>query len=120
MARFRGGPRTGGGCVSNGFRVGRPASGMEVPQYLGIGGQHACLRVRNAALGAERLHGRLGVTQTRPRHGRQGNEPAAGSRPEVLACRGTVNQRAWTWSACGPLGPWLTVYSTFWLSARVR
>jgi hypothetical protein len=29
-------------------------------------------------------------------------------------------QAAWTWSACGPLGPWLTVYSTFWFSVRVR
>jgi hypothetical protein len=48
------------------------------------------------------------------------NEPAADPRPQVLACRGTVDQTAWTWSACGPLGPWLAVYSTFWFSARVR
>jgi len=30
------------------------------------------------------------------------------------------DQSAWTWSACGPLAPWLTVYSTFWFSVRVR
>jgi hypothetical protein len=37
---------------------------------------------------------------------------AAGPR---LAALGPVghDQTAWTWSACGPLAPWLTVYSTF-------
>ena len=152
-----GGPRTCGGCLSNRFRAGLPASRVEVAHYLGTGGQQARLRVGNTALGAERLHGRLGLTQTRPRHActacvptaesavnlsfwarspaaanrarislftagaaARGNEPAAGQHLRVRACRGTVNQSAWTWSACGPLGPWLTVYSTFWLSARVR
>jgi hypothetical protein len=70
------GPGTGriwtcGGCVSSRFRAGRLTSRMEVPQHLRIGGQQACLRVRNAVLGAERPHGRLGVTQTGPRHGRE-------------------------------------------------
>jgi hypothetical protein len=109
VARCGGGIWACGGCVSSGFWAGRPASDVQVPRYLHIRSQQACLRVRKAALGAERPHGRLGVTQARPRHGR-----------EQVACRGTVNQSAWTWSACGPLGPWLTVYSTFWLSARVR
>ena len=59
-----------------------------------------------------------GGERDRPAAQRKG--AAAGPHPQVLACRGTVNQSAWTWSACGPLGPWLTVYSTFWLSARVR
>ncbi len=71
MARFSGGTRTCGGCVSSRFRAGRPDGGVEVPQYLRTGGQQACLRVGNAALGAERPHGRLGMTQTRPRHGRE-------------------------------------------------
>ena len=71
MARFGVRLWACGGCASSRFRAGRPASGVQVPQYLSIGGQQACLRVRNAALGAERPHGRLGVTQIRPRHGRE-------------------------------------------------
>jgi hypothetical protein len=67
----QGGTRTCGGCVSSRFRAGRLTSRMEVPQHLRIGGQQACLRVGNAALGAERPHRRLGVTQTRPRHRRE-------------------------------------------------
>ena len=56
----------------------------------------------------------------RPARPPGGRSPAAAAHLQVLAGRGTVNQSAWTWSACGPLGPWLTVYSTFWLSVRVR
>src|SRR5215831_13231683 len=36
-----------GGGVGSRFRAGRPASGVEVAQYLRIGGQQACFRVGN-------------------------------------------------------------------------
>jgi len=60
-----------GGWVSGRSRAHCLASGVQVAQYLRVGGQQACLGVGNAALGAERPHGRLGVPQIRPRHGRE-------------------------------------------------
>jgi len=67
VTRFRGRIWTRGGCVSSRFPAGRPAGGVEVAQYLDIGGQQAGLGVGDAALGAERPHRGLGVTQARPR-----------------------------------------------------
>jgi len=34
----------------------------------------------------------------------------------VLGCP----QTARTCAACGPFGPWVTLYSTFWFSSRLR
>ena len=31
-----------------------------------------------------------------------------------------LRQTARTCAACGPLGPWVTLYSTFWFSSRLR
>ena len=59
-------------------------------------------RVSRAADRAQR-EVRQDVVQARPRAGLHGRRQIA------RAC-----------SACGPLGPWLAVYSTFWPSSRVR
>jgi hypothetical protein len=55
-------------------------------------------------------------TALRTRFGRD----AAGQRPKGRGPAARAGQSARTWAACGPLGPWFTVYSTFWFSASER
>ena len=57
---------------------------------------------------------------SRPGDCQQGKLHGRPSTSEALGLPWDRYQTEWTWSACGPLGPWLTVYSTFWFSVRVR
>jgi hypothetical protein len=85
--------RACGGCVSSGFRAGCLGGALEVAQYLRVGGQQACLRGGDAALGAERPH--LHPSAGEPaRSGRSGPAARKDSAAALLAPPPALLQRA--------------------------
>jgi hypothetical protein len=94
---------------------GLPSSRLQAPSTCAKEANGVSLALGNAVLTANarmRITNPVGAGPSASRESR-----TAGSRPEALRLLRDRYQTEWTWSACGPLMPGLTVYSTFWFSS---